>query len=255
MARRSRKQNDEETSYWLSYSDMMAALLLIFVLIISFTMMQAKKQYEQKESELLFQQALIKEQQEKMEEQQRQLDNIIGVRSELIAALRDEFEGSELSVYVDPQTGAITFDSSVLFDSNKFDLKESGERFLNEFLPRYFSVLLEASFKDYISEIIIEGHTDTKADYMYNLELSQQRALSVAKYCLDEDNPILPEDQIEELQSIITANGKSFSNPIYNDDGTVNMDASRRVEFKFRLKDEEMVEEMIKILNNEEPVE
>ena len=252
MARHRRKSNDEETSYWLSYSDMMAALLLIFVLIISFTMMQAKKQYEEKEQELYSQQELIEQQQAQMEAQQKQLDNIIGIRGELIEALRDEFEDSELSVYVDPQTGAITFDSSVLFDSNEFKVEEAGEKFLNEFLPRYFNVLLEDGFREYVSEIIIEGHTDTRSDYMYNLELSQQRALSVAKYCLDEESAIIPAGKIKELQSIVTANGRSYSNPIYNDDGTVNMDASRRVEFKFRLKDEEMVEEMIKILNNGE---
>ena len=74
----------------------------------------------------------------------------------------------------------------------------------------------------------------------------------MAKYCLDEESAIIPAGKIKELQSIVTANGRSYSNPIYNDDGTVNMDASRRVEFKFRLKDEEMVEEMIKILNSGE---
>ena len=47
----------------------------------------------------------------------------------------------------------------------------------------------------------------------------------------------------------MTANGRSFSNPVYNTNGSIDMDASRRVEFKFRLKDEEMVEEMVKILN------
>lgn len=252
MAKRRRKSNDEETSYWLSYSDMMAALLLIFVLIISFTMLQAKKQYESREQELVAQQELIEEQQEQMEEQQEQLDRIIGIRSELIEALRDEFEGSDLKVFVDSQTGAITFDSSVLFDSNKYDIKDSGASFLNEFLPRYFSVLLEGGFKEYVSEIIIEGHTDTRSTYMYNLELSQQRALSVAKYCLDEETSVLSKKQIAELQTIVTANGRSYSDPVYNDDGSVNMDASRRVEFKFRLKDEEMVEEMINILNSTE---
>ena len=259
MARRRHGSNDEETSYWLSYSDMMAALLLIFVLIISFTMLQAKKQYESKEQELVSQQMLIEEQQrkmedqqKKMEEQQEQLDRIIGIRSELIAALRDEFEGSDLKVSVDPQTGAITFDSSVLFDSNKYDIKETGVEFLNSFLPRYFSVLLKDQFREYISEIIIEGHTDTRASYMYNLELSQQRALSVAKYCLDQDTSALSEDQIDDLQKIVTANGRSYSDPIFNEDGSVDLDASRRVEFKFRLKDEEMVEEMIRILNSSE---
>ena len=270
MARRKRRSNDEETSYWLSYSDMMAAPLLIFVLIISFTMLQSKRQYEEKERELLAQQNVIGEQQEQLDQQQEQLDEqkdivsqqqeqmqtqqeqldkIIGIKSALITALRDEFDGSELKVSVDSQTGAITFDASVLFDKGKYEIKDEGKNFLDQFLPRYFSVLLKKDFHQYISEIMIEGHTDTTADYLYNLELSQQRALSVAKYCLDEKSSSIPKDQIERLQKIMTANGRSFSNPIYKEDGTIDMDASRRVEFKFRLKDEEMVEEMVRILN------
>lgn len=270
MARRKRKSNDEETSYWLSYSDMMAALLLIFVLIISFTMLQSKRQYEEKERELLSQQNVIGEQQDQLEQQkkamesqkkivdqqkeqmasqQAQLDKIIGVKSNLISALKDEFDGSDLSVSVDSQTAAITFDASVLFDKGKHEIKDEGKNFLDQFLPRYFSVLLKNDFHQYISEVIIEGHTDTTADYLYNLELSQQRALAVAKYCLDEKSSSVSKDQIEQLQKIMTANGRSFSNPVYNSDGSIDMDASRRVEFKFRLKDEEMVEEMAQILN------
>ena len=284
MARRKRKSNDEETSYWLSYSDMMAALLLIFVLIISFTMLQSKRQYEEKERELLSQQNVIGEQQDQLEQQkkamelqkkivdkqkkamesqkkivdkqkeqmasqQAQLDKIIGVKSNLISALKDEFDGSDLSVSVDSQTGAITFDASVLFDKGKYEIKDEGKKFLDQFLPRYFSVLLKNDVHQYISEVIIEGHTDTTADYLYNLELSQQRALAVAKYCLDEKSSSVSKDKIEQLQKIMTANGRSFSNPVYNSDGSIDMDASRRVEFKFRLKDEEMVEEMAQILN------
>ena len=49
MSKKKRRPEGEETSYWLSYSDMMAALLLIFILIISFTLMQSKSQYESKQ--------------------------------------------------------------------------------------------------------------------------------------------------------------------------------------------------------------
>jgi chemotaxis protein MotB len=56
-------------------------------------------------------------------------------------------------------------------------------------------------------------------------------------------------EEKEKLRGMMTANGKSYSNPIYNADGTVNMDASRRVEFKFRLKDEDMVNEILNILS------
>ena len=257
MARRNKREiENEETTYWLSYSDMMAALLLVFVLIISFTLMQAKKLYEEKESELERQHKLMEEQQAKLSEQQdllaqqqEKLDKIIGVRTNLVEALKEEFDGSDLKVSIDPNTGAITLDSSILFDVDRYDLKTSGQNFLEIFLPRYLGVLLKPEFKEYISEIIIEGHTDTNGSYMHNLELSQDRALSVARFCLNESNTVLSNDQLEELRPILTANGRSYSDPIYDENGNVDLAASRRVEFKFRLTDEEMVEEMMNILN------
>lgn len=259
MAKKKYRPEEEETSYWLSFSDMMAGLLLVFVLIITFTMMQSKMQYEEKTKQLEMQEALAKEQQALVEQQQQvleqqeeKLDQIIGVRSELVEALKEEFDGTDLKVKVDPQTGAITFDSSVLFDVNKSDIKQAGEAFLAEFLPRYFSVLLDPQFSEYISEIIIEGHTDTNGSYLYNLELSQERALSVASFCLAEDNELVTNEEMQELRKIVTANGRSFSNPILDLSGNVDLDASRRVEFKFRLRDEEMVDEMMNILSSDE---
>ena len=52
---------------------------------------------------------------------------------------------------------------------------------------------------------------------------------------------------------MLTAKGRSYSDPVYNSDGSVNMDASRRVEFKFRLKDSEMIDEMRAILGAGNP--
>ena len=228
--RRKKKRHLEETSYWLSYSDMMAALLLIFVLIISFTMLQSQRRYEQKQEELKQQQALVQSQQEQLQEQQEQLDKLIGIRTELIEALKKEFDGTDLSVKVDEKTGSIALDSSILFDSGQFALKASGEELLQKF--------------------IIEGHTDTQGDYLYNLELSQKRALSVATFCLDENKKVLSTAKITKLRKIVTANGKSFSNPILDKDGKEDQNASRRVEFLFRLKDDEMINDISDILNN-----
>lgn len=246
MARHRRRSDDVETEYWLSYSDMMAALLLVFILIITLTMFHARKQFDEKQLQLEEQQVVIKEQQEK-------LDKIIGVRGDLVEALKAEFDGTDLSVSVDSNTGAITLDSSILFDVNKYDIKQSGADFLKAFLPRYLGVLLNDNNKQYISEIIIEGHTDTNGTYMHNLELSQDRALSVASFCLQDGSSILgSEVELNELRKIITANGRAYSDPVLNEDGTVNLKKSRRVEFKFRLKDQEMVKEMNAILSGEQ---
>lgn len=307
MARRFHIKQDEETNYWLSYSDMMAGLLLCFVLIISLSVLHAKVQYDEKQTELLgkeqelivqsdalrderatvaAQQSLLEQQQttlerqqtalaqqqkqiteqeetlrqqyalldelrDIMDSQQERLDRIIGVRTELVEALKEEFDDSNLHLLVDEQTGAITFDSSILFEYNKDELKDSGKTFLAQFLPRYVNILMSPKYRQYVSEIIIEGHTDTSGGYLFNLELSQKRAFSVAEYCLSEESGILTERQLSMMQEVVTTNGKSFSNPVYTDDGEVDMEASRRVDFQFRLKDEEMIREMIEILSSD----
>ncbi len=243
------RREEEETSYWLSYSDMMAALLLIFILIISFTLLQSQTVYEEKENELIAQKELVEEQQEQLDEQQEQLDKLIGIRKELIEALKQEFEGSDLSVAVDSKTGSIALDSSILFDSGQFSLKTTGEDLLKKFLPKYIKVLTSKDFKDYVSEIIIEGHTDSQGSYLFNLELSQKRALSVSSFCLDTEKNVLSQPQVDRLRKIVTANGKSYSNPVLDANGRENQNASRRVEFLFRLKDEEMINDMSQILN------
>src|SRR5699024_5058992 len=51
------------------------------------------------------------------------------------------------------------------------------------------------------------------------------------------------------LEDCLTVNGHSMSNPILDENGEVDMDASRRVEVKFRLKDEEMIDELNQIMS------
>lgn len=242
IRRNSRGQkNPEKLNFWQSYSDIMSALLLTFVLILSGTLVETRLTYEAKEAELA-------EQAEIIEQQQGQIDAILGVRSELIEALRAEFADSDFAITVDPQTGAIVFDSSLLFESDRYALRSEGVEFLEAFLPKYFAILLSDSFSPYVAEIIVEGHTDIEGGYMYNLQLSQNRALAVATFCLDERAGLLSEKELEELRVLLTANGRSWSAPIYNEDGTVNMSASRRVEIKFRLKDDEMMAQLAEIL-------
>ena len=303
-----RRREDEETTYWLSYSDMMAGLLLTFVLIISLTVLRSKIQYDEKQTELagkeqeliiqseelenerltideqgaklnaqelklseqegellaqqqklLIQQQTLEEQEQLlgelkalMGEQQAKLDNIIGIRADLIEDLKREFSNSSLKIAVDEKTGAITMDSNILFEYNRDNLRDKGKDFIGEFMPRYLKILLSPKYRQYISEVVIEGHTDTDGDYLFNLELSQQRAYSVAEYCLSDKDSFLSKDERETLRSLLSTVGKSYSAPIYNSDGTVNADASRRVEILFRLRDEEMIREMMEILNENE---
>ena len=54
------------------------------------------------------------------------------------------------------------------------------------------------------------------------------------------------------MQTLLTVNGRAFSSPIYKENSTeIDMDASRRVEIKFRLKEDEMIEKIAEILEQE----
>ena len=179
------------------------------------------------------------------------LDQIVGVRRSLVEQLSREF--SEAGLSVDHQTGAVTFASDLLFGYNSSLLTQEGKDFLDDFFPRYISILLSDEYIGYISEIIIEGHADPRGGYIRNLELSQDRALAVSTYMLADDSRLFGlfdgDDQIL-LRKIVTANGRSFSDPILTADGTVDMDRSRRVEIEFQLKDEDMIAQMIEVLSD-----
>lgn len=186
--------------------------------------------------------------------QQAQIDQIIGVKADVIAALKDEFTGQNLNVDID-STGALMLDSNVMFAHNEAELTEEGMNVLQQVLPIYCQVLLQDEYQEYLAEIIIEGHTDTSGSYEYNLNLSQQRSLAVAQYLLSIQEQFLSGTQIESLEKFLTVNGHSMGNPIVGEDGNIDMDASRRVEVKFRLKDEEMLQELTKILGQQAETE
>ena len=183
-----------------------------------------------------------------------ELQDIVGVRTDIIGALQDTFDNS--SMKVDAQTGSITFSSDVLFRYNSSTLTADSKESLKEIIPKYLDVLLQDRFRGYIAEIIIEGHTDTDGGYQGNMELSYDRAKAVADFCLDTENG-LSKMKIEQLQQLLTVNGKSCSMPIYKKDASgsdtseVDMAASRRVEIKFRLKEDEMIEKIAAILEQE----
>lgn len=211
---------------------------------------EAQRQIALAQASILQQQGRLAEQEALLSDQQVRIDNLIGVRARIIEDLRDELNKANLDAGVDRNTGAITFKGAVLFELNSMELMDSGKALLAQFMPVYIRTLMSAENADYVGEIIIEGHTDQSGSYMLNLELSQQRALAVVSYCLSDEFVWLTSAEKQMLRTIITANGRSSSDPIYNADGTVNADASRRVEFKFRLKDQEMIEEMSRILES-----
>lgn len=140
-----------------------------------------------------------------------------------ILALKNEVFGGE----VDEQTGDVTFDTTILFDFDSSTLTKKGKEDLKKFLDIYVPKVLSDKNKPQLKQIVVEGHTDTTGSHEYNQKLSEDRANAVVKYSVE---------QYPELKPYITAKGYSFDKPIRNEDGSVNMEKSRRVVFKVEAK-------------------
>ena len=179
---------------------------------------------------------------------QKQIETLVGIRPKIISDLSSALKYNNIDAAIDEKTGDIELKSYVFFDTNKFNIKQSGIELLNRFLPVYLGVLMQPEYRDYVAEIIIEGHTDSDGSYTSNLKLSQERALAVAQYCLEMSG--LSNDMKLKLQDIMTATGRSESDLVFNADGSENKEASRRVEFKFRLIDTQMLQQMNDILRS-----
>jgi len=113
---------------------------------------------------------------------------------------------------------------------------DSSKAILTSILSEYIKVLMDdPEIRSNLDRIIIEGHTNSDGTYLYNLELSQKRALSVMKFLL-EVNPKVKKD----LEKYVTANGRSETGLIMHD-GKEDKFASRRIEIKFRLKNDQAI--------------
>ena len=162
---------------------------------------------------------------------------------ELEKALRDE----DIEAVIDWENGTVTLDNGILFDTDSYTVKAKGFEVIDSFMNALDYVLQDEKIRSDISSINIQGHTDSSGTYLRNLKLSQDRALSVAEYCLSMSGLTIPQRQL--LQRIMTAKGRANNDLVYRADGSEDMEASRRVEFKFNLKDAEMINEMNAILN------
>lgn len=149
---------------------------------------------------------------------------------ELIADLTAAFSAVGIDVQVNRITGVVAIGAELLYATDQYQVTPSGKEILRIVFQTYCDVLASAKYRDYISKILIVGHTDSVGSYEYNQGLSQRRADAAKDFCLS------PECGISDpvwVASKLAAEGRSYDQLIRNADGTENKAASRRVELGF----------------------
>lgn len=223
---------------WISVSDLMTGLMILFMFIAI---------------------AYIR----KVQKSTSVLSDYVETKDRLHEKLVKEFEGD--TVRWDMSIGkdlSMKFKNpSTLFESGSAELTPTFKEILNEFIPRYFNILINDELKDDIMEIRIEGHTDDvpypqldKDPYIANVILSQKRALSVLVYIRNLTSfSEYSQEEKETLEYWITANGLSYGKSLDNQgqyayitNESIDKAKSRRVEFRIVTNGEEMLENFVK---------
>jgi len=175
--------------------------------------------------------------------QREKIKYLTGIKLKVISKLKEAL-GDRIDI--DRKNGTLRLSSNILFDKGSATLKSGAKEELKYLFINYIKTLIsDSDIRKYLDLIVIEGHTDSDGSFMYNLELSQRRAYAVMQYLLSLD--YVKEHNIKDK---LVASGRSYLDPILID-GVENKDASRRIEIKFRLKNQEAMEEIEKILDED----
>ena len=141
---------------------------------------------------------------------------IIGRRMDKAAAAAAEIENAKVETVTDANNLTavkVTFNSGLMFDTNKYNLKKNAMTDLAEFSK----VLIE--FND--ADVAIFGHTDSTGSDQINDPLSVNRANAVADYLLSQG--VAP----TQIKSVV---GKGSKEPVADNSTSAGRAENRRVE-------------------------
>lgn len=222
---------------WLSVSDLMTGLMIIF-LFISIAYLS------------------------KVQDNQEVLSNYVETKTKLHDKLVDKFKSDTLKwqMSIGRDLSMKFKNPTVLFEQGKADLTPGFKKVLDEFLPKYFNILVNDSLRNQIEEVRIEGHTDIVPypqldpdPYIANAILSQQRALNVLRYFrqMPAYQQFAKEDQAR-IEFWLTANGLSYGKSLdsegeytFESHKRANNAMSRRVEFRIITRGDQVLENFV----------
>ena len=210
---RSFRKVSKEASVWSSFVDIMSTVCLVFffVMILAIGMFtKVKDAY----------------------------DNIAKEREELYISIEKELKPT-LGDKVNYSNGRLEITSSVLFQTDSWDLTNDGIYVAQQVGEAFIKILNNPEYAQKIESVGVIGHTDNDADGTYNRTLSTNRAVTFVNAMLNDSNSNSPVGQY------FLTSGMSKYDPIEGDINSQNEEQkqmNRRIEIKINFSDADIVE-------------
>lgn len=202
---------DNDSGMAGSLTDLMTSLMVIFVLLL---VVSLKNQYQHGQR--------IKE--DLLRELQQSLSTLGGER---VDVQNDPNDPLGLIVFV-PQR-------LLNFQFGEATIPPGGVDFLEHFVPRMAAVVCSDGFQNDIDSVTIEGHTDPRGAFGFNVGLGQTRATNVAIAALAS---LGHDPHLGCFENFLTASGRG-NTEVANGLSEAEMAGERRVEFHVRVRSAE----------------
>jgi flagellar motor protein MotB len=200
-------RDEAEKPFWISFADLMTALMVLFLLVMSVALLAVTKSVSEVEAKRV----------------QRDAE---------ISRLLDRIQKATVSypgVSVNRERNVIDFGNRARFDTSSYDLQPAQARLLRAFVPNVLAIARDELGRKWLKRIVVEGFTDRRGTYLFNLNLSLQRSQRVLCTLLAapaKGERYMRPDELNQIRSLFLVGGYSFNSARESDD------ASRRIELR-----------------------
>ena len=206
VVQRAQKQiEDGGNPFWISYADLMTALAMLFLVVMSISIVAiaSRPLVEKKERDTAIQAILDR--------------------------LEHRAKEKNLSLEINHATHTISFGDKASFAFNSYQLSMAAQESLRGFVPLLLELEPESleKEKNWLKRIHIEGYTDATGSYLYNVNLSLNRAQAVVCALFSAE---LPDNQQDKLRQLLIIDGASVTGI------KQSAEESRRVEVRLEFR-------------------
>lgn len=216
-------RDDAEKPFWISFADLMTALMVLFlvtvgVALLDITQKASDAEREKREAQQE-QQKWIEEAQQK---QQKRIEEIDQILAQIKESAKD-YPGIEVRGY------SVEFGDRVRYRTRGHMLSSKQARLLRSFVPKILDAVRTPLGQKWFKLVLVEGFTDKRGTYIYNLNLSLQRSERVL--CVLLESPKVVADALDYadrlmIRELFLVGGSSFN--FLKD----SLEGSRRIELK-----------------------
>lgn len=202
-------KSEGERPFWISYADLMTAMMTLCLVVMAVTIVAISQKLE-----------------EKISDEVRRARDISKVCNDLYESV-----SGQKGINVNCRDNRIDFGEAGYFGDNDYKLHPEAESYLAELVPAVLSAADSELGRKWLKQVVIEGYTDTRGSYLYNLYLSLQRSYWLMCTLVDprmNAHLKLTDSQMQRIREIFLAGGVSFN------DAKESLQASRRVELRLQ---------------------